>query len=122
MTNTETETETMTTRPALTAGNIVIPDGRLAQGRTFETLTACEDWDGAAFRLASGPLNVELAVNVRVTGRVVRRDVSGLSGTPVVRVEIEFVDEDAPSTFVKGWAIAAGWDRDFRLVQAGEAA
>lgn len=80
-------------------GSRVITDGR----SFFAPLKDCDDWNGAEFRIESGPLAVMLAVGVKVTGRKVRWDHA--CKEPVVRVKVEFPDEDEPSTFASGWMI-----------------
>ncbi len=55
------------------------------------------DWNKAQFR---APLAYDIAVNVKVTGRTVQSD-SRMIGW--VRVQIEFVGDDSPSEFVRGW-------------------
>ena len=81
-------------QPAI--GKYVRPDEWFIGGRL-----EASDWDEAAFRLptnSGGPIT-SLAVNVKVTGRVVRKD----QGSEAVRAQIEFVGDCEPSTFVNGW-------------------
>lgn len=56
------------------------------------------DWTKAQFRVQS-QTGLQPAINLTVSGRTVQRR----NDTHVVRVKIEFVGDDEPSTFHYGW-------------------
>jgi hypothetical protein len=88
-------------------GTMVLTDSRLQKGWTFEALRA-SDWSGAAFILPGRDFIPDQAVNVDVTGRIVRYDVPRLTGTPVVRVRVTFPpDGEGFPVVVSGWALAS---------------
>ncbi len=57
------------------------------------------DWNEAQFR---APLKLNLAVNIKVTGRTVQFPYKS-STAGRVRIQIEFVGDGEPSQFVGGW-------------------
>lgn len=64
---------------------------------------APSDWSQADYRLPvnSGGSIYSLAVNVRVSGRTLRK----IHGSYYVRVVIEFVGDGEPSTYTGGWML-----------------
>ncbi len=77
---------------------------RLDTGRV-EKLFPCDDWDRANFRYPNPIQGWEeshaIACNVTVTGRTEQR----YGGERWVRVSIEWVQDDDPSTFSSGWLL-----------------
>jgi len=90
------------------AGDKILTDTRLGKGWVWSDLELCTDWDAAEFRITGNEelLIPDLAVNVSVTGRVIRRDVPNMLGQPVVRVRITFVGDDEPDYTCGGWKLA----------------
>ncbi len=85
-------------------GSHVITESRLTNGRVFEALETCDDWNAAEFRLPGYPGTPAVAVNVETTGRTVRT--IGAAFPPVVRVRITFVGDGEPDVTVAGWMMA----------------
>lgn len=78
-------------------GSVVEPDSWRACGQLVAS-----DWDQAEFRLTSPTYaGVAVPVNVTITGRTVQRR----SGCLVVRVQVEFVNEDEPNVTRGGWLV-----------------
>ena len=72
------------------------------------TVLSESNWDRAEFRAKTNGTDIELAVNITVTGRTHQWPFG--SGSPrAVRMQIEFINDDGPSTFSRGWLIT----RDF---------
>lgn len=84
------------------AGSKVATDARPGW---FEELADCTDWDRADYRIPTHCIPDGLACNVELSGRVVRWDAPGLSGTPVVRVRVTFVGDGEPDQVVGGWVL-----------------
>jgi hypothetical protein len=88
-----------TARSKPKVGSYVEPDGWGYGGALLPS-----DWDAAAFRLPTPrlePVIKDVAVNITVTGRKVRRR----CGSDVVRVRIEYVGDCEPSTHHAGWMV-----------------
>lgn len=91
-------------------GDFVMPDGWQTRHSSQEGSWLVADsleWDRCDFRLpAGGPMNFELAVNVKVTGRKVHVETLGENWVSAkVRVEVEFVRDGEESTFSGGWMV-----------------
>ena len=83
-----------------TIGSVIMLDtGRVEQ------LLDCDDWDRADFRFPNPVQGWEvshaIACNVHITGRTIKFNAS--TGDFHVRVQIEWVRDDEPSTFSGGW-------------------
>ena len=90
------------------AGDKILTKSRLDKGWVWSDLELCTDWDKAEFRITGNEelLIPDLAVNVSVTGRKVRRDVPNMLGQPVVRNRITFVGDGEPDYTCGGWKLA----------------
>ncbi len=71
---------------------------QLDSGR-WVTLALCDDWDQAKFRIPCQADLYQMAVNVRITGRTLRRR----HDDHYVRVCIEWVGDGEPSVFSGAW-------------------
>jgi hypothetical protein len=87
----EIRTEIIDVTPGI--GDIIKVDCRKTSGTLVNS-----DWDKAQFRL-TGQI-ADVAVNVVVTGRTLRR---GAGSVDWVRVRVEFVGDGEPSSFSGGW-------------------
>lgn len=83
---------------AVKVGTAIELDGRMCEHvQAADWLEGVPGYEGCfAFPTVAGPI----AVRVAVTGRTVQWD----GGACKVRVRVEFLDDDAPSTFVGGFA------------------
>lgn len=81
-------------------GSFVKPDG----WTIGETLTACDDWSEAPFRIHAYGAGLDLAVRIEVTGRKVRWD-SPFSIGGGVRVRITFVGDGEADEVTSGWML-----------------
>ena len=94
------------TKYTVDTNTLVITDGMLAgHWPAFRSLAVCEVPEFADFRLEVAGIH-HAAVNIKVTGRKVRYDVTGLSGVPCMRVKVTYVGDGEPDYSVGGWAKA----------------
>ncbi len=92
-------------RVELTAkvGSYIEIDDRASGG---VALDVCDDWAPADYRIR-GVLGTHVAVNVYVTGRTIQTK----SGSDMIRIAVEFVGDDEPSSFAKGWLYCQSADQ-----------
>jgi hypothetical protein len=82
----------------------------IREGLYVEPDQNCDDWDKADFRLSSGRLGIDLAVNVEQSGRKLRWP-DGFGSNPAVRVKITFVGDGEEDQVTHGWAWPGSLDR-----------